>query len=108
MNETVIRPGVINRIIEKSKNKPYSAEVVNDILTAFFDVIEDEIAIGNTVKLNRYMTILPQHRPQKTIYGVSKGKKIVIPEHYRAYIKVGSRFNQSAERLTKRVLGDAQ
>lgn len=38
MNERIIKPGVVKMIIDhtKTKNKKYTQETVNDILTAFF------------------------------------------------------------------------
>lgn len=48
MNERIIKPGVVKMIIDhtKNKNKKYTQETVNDILTAFFDVVEIAISKG--------------------------------------------------------------
>ena len=37
MNEMIIRPGVVKKIVDlaKSRNQSYTQEVVNDVLTAF-------------------------------------------------------------------------
>ena len=56
MNEKIIRPGVVKKIVDltKSRNQSYTQEVVNDVLTAFFDVVEDAIANGNSINLRDY------------------------------------------------------
>lgn len=64
MSEKIIRPGVVKRIVDltKSRNQNYTQEVVNDILTAFFDVVEDAISNGNSINLNGYLTIETQYK----------------------------------------------
>ncbi len=107
MNEKIIRPGVIQRIfnLTKSRKQNHSIETISEILTAFFDVVENSISIGNTIVLNGYMIIEPRHRPQKEIYCAGKGKEITIPEQYRVYIKPGSKLATAAKRYTEKKLG---
>lgn len=103
MNEKIIRPGVIKRIVDltKSRNQNYTQEVVNDILTAFFDVVEDAISNGNSINLNGYLTIEMQYRKERKARNVSENTEIVVPEHYKVNIKAGSKFNNAAERYTE-------
>ena len=107
MNEKIIRPGVVKRIVDltKSRNQNYTQEVVNDILTAFFDVVEEAISNGNSVNLNGYLTIETQYRKERKARNVSENKEIIVPEHYKVNIKSGSKFNQAAERYTELQLG---
>lgn len=106
MNEKIIKPGVIKRIVDltKSRNQKYTQETVNDILTAFFDVVEDAISKGNSINLNGYMTIELQHRAERKARNVKTNTEIVVPEHYRVHIKPGAKFNQAAENFTERIL----
>lgn len=107
MNEKIIRPGVVKRIVDltKSKNQNYTQEVVNDILTAFFDVVEDAISNGNSINLNGYMTIETQYKKASKARNVYENTEIIVPEHYKVNIKAGSKFNQAAERYTELQLG---
>lgn len=107
MNERIIKPGVIQRIFDLTKNRHqnYNTETISDILIAFLDVIEDTVSKGNSIILNGYMTIEARHRPKKKIYCAGKGKEITIPEQYRAYIKPGSKLAKAAKLYTEKKLG---
>ena len=107
MKEKIIRPGVVKRIVDltKSRNQAYTQEVVNDILTAFFDVVEEAISNGNSINLNGYLTIETQYRKERKARNVSENIEIIVPEHYKVNIKSGSKFNQAAMRYTELQLG---
>lgn len=107
MDEKIIKPGVIHRIFKltKSRNQKHSIETINEVLTAFLDVIDDAISRGDSIILNGYMTIEARHRPQKEIYCAGKGKEITIPEQYRAYIKPGSKLAKAAKQYTEKKIG---
>lgn len=106
MNEKIIKPGVIKRIVDltKNRNQKYTQEAVSDILTAFFDVVEDAIDKGNSINLNGYMTIELQHRVERKARNVKANTEVIVPEHYRVRIKPGAKFNQAAENFTERML----
>ena len=106
MNEKIIKPGVIKRIVDltKSRNQRYTQETASDILTAFFDVVEDAIDKGNSINLNGYMTIELQHRAERKARNVKANTEVIVPEHYRVHIKPGAKFNQAAENFTERML----
>lgn len=105
MGEKIIKPGVVKRIVDltKSRNQKYTQEVVNDILTAFFDVIEEAISHGDTIILNGYMTIEPQYRAERKARNVAENIEIIVPKHYKVSIKAGSKFNQAAKCYTEKV-----
>lgn len=107
MNEKIIRPGVIKKIVDltKSRNQSYTQEIVDDVLTAFFNVIEEAISNGNSIILNGYMTIETQYRAERKARNVSKNQEIIVPERYRVHIKSGSKFNQAAMRYSESKLG---
>lgn len=107
MNEKIIRPGVVKRIVDltKSRNQNYTQDVVSDILTAFLDVVEEAISNGNSINLNGYMTIETQYKKASKARNVYENTEIVVPEHYKVNIKAGSKFNQAAERYTEKQLG---
>ena len=62
MNEKIIKPGVVKRIVDslKRKEKKYTQEDIETILSAFWDVVIDAISNGDFVKLNGYATILKE------------------------------------------------
>ena len=59
MNEKIIRPGLIKRVVDllKCRNKKYTQEDVENIVSAFWDVIIDALSNGDSVNLNGYATI---------------------------------------------------
>lgn len=107
MKEKIIRPGVIKRIVDltKSRNQNYTQEVVGDILTAFFDVMEDAVSNGDSINLNGYLTIETQYKKASKARNVYENKEIIVPEHYKVNIKVGSKLNQAAKQYTELQLG---
>lgn len=106
MNEKIIKPGIIKRIVDltKSRNQKYSQEDVDNILSAFWDIIVQAIANGDSVNLNGYMLIETQHRAERKARNVSANKEIIVPERYRVHIKSGSKLNQAAMCYTERRL----
>lgn len=91
--------------LTKSRNQNYTQEVVGDILTAFFDVMEDAISNGDSINLNGYLTIETQYRKESKARNVYENKEIIVPEHYKVNIKVGSKLNQAAKQYTEKQLG---
>ena len=108
MNEKIIRQGVVKRIVDltKSRNQNYTQEVVGNILTAFFDVIEEAITNGNSINLNGYLTIGTQYRKDSKARNVYENTEIIVPEHYKVNIKAGSKFNNAAAIYTEKRLGE--
>lgn len=102
MSEKLIRPGIVSRITEltKSRNQIYTSEAVDNILTAFFDVIEDAISNGTSIVWNGYMKIEPQYRAARKIRHITQDKNIIVPPHYRVHIKSGAKLNRAAEAYT--------
>lgn len=111
MNEKIIKPGVVKRITDqiKDKNPLCTPEAVDDVLTAFFNVITSAMSEGDSVILKGYMTIKPLHRPQYRANTIASGdtkfKTIVIPEHYVAKIKAGTKLKEAAQQLTEKQIG---
>lgn len=107
MNEKIIRKGMIKKIVNltKSRKQTYTQEVVGDILTAFFDVVVEAISNGDSINLNGYLTIETQYRKERKARNVSENKEIIVPEHYKVNIKVGSKLNSAAAKYTERKLG---
>lgn len=107
MNEKIIRPGVIKRVVDllKSRNKKYTQEDVETIIFAFWDVVIGAISNGDSVNLNGYATIGTKHMAERKSRNVAENKEMIVPEHYRVYFKAGSKLNQAATALTKKQLG---
>lgn len=107
MNEKIIRPGVIKRVVDllKSRNRKYTQEDVENIIFAFWDVIIDAISNGDSVNLNGYATIGTKYMAERKSRNVAENKEMILPEHYRVYFKAGSKLNQAATAYTQKQLG---
>ncbi len=107
MNEKIIRPGMIKRVVDllKCRNEKYTQEDVETIIFAFWDVIIDAIENGGSVNLNGYATIGTRYMAERKSRNVVENKEMILPEHYRVYFKAGSKLNQAAINYTKNHLG---
>lgn len=107
MNEKIIKPGFIKRVgdLLKRRNKKYTQEDIENIVSAFFDVIIDAIANGDSVNLNGYATIGTKYMVERKSRNVIKNQEMILPEHYRVYFKAGSKLNQAATAYTEKQLG---
>lgn len=107
MNEKIIRPGLIKRVVDllKSKNKKYTQEDVENIIFAFWEVIINVLTNGDSVKLNGYVTIGTKYMAERKSRNVAENKEMILPEHYRVYFKAGSKLNQAAMTFTQKRLG---
>ena len=107
MNEKIIRPGLIKRVVDllKCRNKKYTQEDVENIVSAFWDVIIDALSNGDSVNLNGYATIGTKYVAERKSRNVAKNREMIVPEHYRVYFKAGSKLNQAATAFTKKQLG---
>lgn len=107
MNEKIIRPGVVKRVVDllKCRNKKYTQKDVENIIFAFWDVVIGAISNGDSVNLNGYVTIGTKHMAERKSRNVAENKEMILPEHYRVYFKAGSKLNQAATTFTQRQLG---
>lgn len=107
MNEKIIRPGVIKRVVDllKCRNKKYTQEDVENIIFAFWDVVIDVLSNGDSVNLNGYASIGTKYMAERKSRNVVENQEITVPEHYRVYFKAGSKLNQAAATFTQRQLG---
>lgn len=107
MNEKIIKPGVVKRIADslRHKDKNYTQEDIETILSAFCDVVIDAVSDGDSVKLNGYATIGTKHMAERRSRNVVENRTMILPEHYRVHFKPGSKLNQAALRFTQKQLG---
>lgn len=107
MNERIIKPGLIKRVVDllKCRNKKYTQEDVENIVFAFWDVIIEALSNGNSVNLNGYATIGTKYMAERKSRNVAENKEIVLPEHYRVHFKAGSKLNRAATVFTQKQLG---
>ena len=96
MNEKIIKPGVVKRIVDslRRKEKKYTQEDVETILSTFWEVVIDAISNGDSVNLNGYATIGTKHMAER------KSRNVV-----ENYFKSGSKLNQAALTFTQKQLG---
>lgn len=107
MKERIIRPGVVNEImgLTKRENHSYTYEEVDEILSAFFNVMEAEISKGNSIHFNGYMKIEPKFNKERKARNVILGEEVIIPARYRVSIKPGEKLKNAAAVYTDKELG---
>lgn len=107
MNEKIVKPGVVKRIVDllKHKDKKYTQEDVETILTAFWNIVIDAVSNGDSVNLNGYATIGTKHMAERKSRNVVENREMILPEHYRVHFKPGSKLNQAAKDFTAKELG---
>ena len=88
----------------KCRNKKYTQEDVENIVSAFWDVIIDAVSNGDSVNLNGYAMIETKHMAERKSRNIAENKEMIVPEHYRVYFKAGSKLNQAATVFTKKQL----
>lgn len=107
MNEKIIRPGLIKRVVDllKCRNKKYTQEDVENIISAFWDVVISAIENGDSVNLNGYATIGTKYMAERKSRNVVENKEMILPEHYRVFFKSGSKLNKAAMIYTQKQVG---
>lgn len=110
MREKIIRPGVIRKVLDLTRLRGHKCtqEAVDNILTAFFDVVEDAILNGDNIHINGFMTIGTQYRKERKARNVLQNTEIIVPPHYRVHIKPGVNLQRAAEEYTKNQLYNSE
>lgn len=121
MNEEVIRPGLTRRIVSSLEGKrftiggnkdylekeyvlQYTPEIVDSVLNTLFQVIENEIEIGNTIRLNGYITIKPTYCNSRTARNVYENTEMEIPAQYKLKLKAGKKLTEACKRFNDKSL----
>lgn len=107
MNEKIIKPEIIKRIVDltKSRNQKYTQEDIDNIMTAFWDVIIEAIMNGDSINLNGYVSIENKYMSSRKARNVAENTEVIVPEHYRVNFKSGSKLNKAATAFTQKQLG---
>ena len=123
MNEEIIKPGIVKRTVDKldgtriviGGNKEYykslyhlqyTQEIVDNVLSAFLQVMEDELGQGNTIRLNGYFTVKPEFRKSRKARNVYANEDVIIPDRYVLKMKGGKKLKEACERFNKKVEGE--
>lgn len=116
MNEEIIKPGLVRRIVDKldgtriviggnkefykkEYNLQYTQEIVDNVMSAFLEVMEDEIEEGNAIRLNGYMTIKPEYKSPRKARNVYENIEMTIPARYKLKLKFGKRLTEACQRF---------
>lgn len=119
MNEEIIKPGLVRRIVDKlddtrivvGGNKEfykslyhlqYTQEIVDNVISAFLGVVEDEVEEGNSIRLNGYLIIKLEFRKERKARNVYANKDMMIPDRYVLKIKAGKRLKEACERFNNK------
>ncbi len=107
MDERIIRPGLVKRVVDmlKCRGKKYTQEDVESIMSAFWDVVIDAVSNGDSVSLNGYVAIGTRHMAERRSRNLAEGKEMTVPEHYRVHFKAGTKLNRAAMEFTEKQLG---
>lgn len=110
MNQKVIKPGIIRRMVEKIENngQSISSEIADMCVIAFLDAVADILSEGDTVILRGYMNIYPKYCKSKEVKNVMDKSIVTIPAHYKAGIKAGKKLNASCQNLIKQEVKDGE
>lgn len=117
MKEKIAKKDIVKRIVEKLKgtkiniggnkymykreyNLKYTQEIVDNVISAFMDVIVDAIEDGDVIKLNGYMILEPKYYSEKRARNIYEGKEIIIPAQYRVKMSVGTKLEDACKRLS--------
>lgn len=120
MNEEIIKPGVVRRIVDKlddtrivvGGNKEfykskyhlqYTQEIVDNVLSTLFQVIEEEIENGNSIRFNGYLTIQPKYKESRRARNLYENTEVTIPARYRLKVKCGKRLVDACKRFDESV-----
>ena len=108
MGERIIKPGVIKRVMDllNYRDKKYTQEDIENILSAFWNVIINALSNGDSVNLNGYVTIGTRHMAERKSRNLAENKEVTVPEHYRVCFKSGSKLNRAAKEFTQKQLGN--
>ena len=115
MNEEIIKPGLVKRIVDKlhdtriviGGNKEYykslyhlqyTQEMVDNVLSALLQVMEDELEQGNTIRLNGYFTVKPEFRKSRQARNVYANEDVIVPDRYVLKMKGGKRLKEACQR----------
>lgn len=107
MNEKIIRPAVVQRILTltNSKGQKYNCNDIDNIITAFFDVVETELSNGNSIVLANCIVAGLEYTKERRVFCAKTNEYINTPAHYRVKIRPSKRLVGAAKKYTKKVLG---
>lgn len=106
MNERITKSELIKRTaaLVKSKGRNITLDGAEDILEAFWEVITDAIANGDSVRLNRYLTVKTKRVKERLGKNMVADTDVIIPEQYRIRVKPGSELIRAAMDYTQKQL----
>ena len=121
MNEEIIKPGLVRKIVDKldgtkiviGGNKEtykrkyhlkYTQEIVDNVISAFLETVEDIIENGDSIKLNGYMTIKPKYYAERKARDVINDIGMTLPEQYRVKVSIGSKLKNACKQFSDRAL----
>ena len=102
MNEKIIRPGLIKRVVDllKCRNKKYTQEDVENIVSAFWNVIYESIENGDSIKINNYVKMEPKYYKAVKLNanGFNNITENIVPARYRIRFTMGERLKEACRR----------
>lgn len=108
MNEEIIVPGLIRRIVDKlGSNRlsvgnievQYNQEMVETVFNTLLSVMEDEIENGNGIRVNGYFSIKPTYKNARPVRNVHDNTEMIMPAQYRLKVKSGQKLNNACKRF---------
>lgn len=129
MNKELLKKDIVNLVVDKlyedgerieiSNQKyvynkyrlKYSQKVVKNVINAFWDIVAEVLAEGNSVKLNRYLIIEPKHydaKVNRNNLSKTENELYYTPERYRPRFYAGSKIVRAYKKLNEREFGKSR
>lgn len=120
MNNEVIKPGLVVKVVDKLEDKKiviggnkffykneyhlkYSQEIVDDVISAFLQSLEDIVEEGDSIKLNGYFQIEPKFSKARLGRNVKANETCPIPAQHRVKIKVGTKLKRACDKFNEKI-----
>lgn len=125
MNKEIIKSELVKRTVDNLDDKKiviggnkiaykrryhlqYTQEIVDNVLSALLQTMEDIIEDGDSIRLNGYMTIQPTYRKAITARNVYKNMEMQVPACYKLKLKAGGRLADACKRFSDRAVLEAE
>ena len=126
MNSELHKKEIVNKISEKlidekiaiggngTKYKrkyhlKYTQKIITNVLDAFWEVVFESIADGNSIRINNYIKMEPKYYKAVKLNanGFNNIKEHIAPARYRIKFTMGERLKESCRRLSKKKCDDS-
>lgn len=106
LKNTKIVVGGNKELYKRKYHLKYSQEIVNNVLSAFFDCVADALAEGDTISIKGCIKIEPKLFHEMHVKNELMHVDKVIPERYKPVIKPGEYLIKACDQLNKKEINE--